>query len=189
MKKTQAEQIRKQVIDILHDDSNEILEQINDDISGVQYIKLKELLSKEFTEGAVTGSLNTITERVENIYKIKTKLGTYFYYSEKENQLNLNEQLVDIIYSKELEDVLQYSQKAYEGISNILKNTSKDSYYSNVTNLDLDNLRKLLDNVAHTENLLKSYKVNKAFENIENKQIRDLNNSKSNASDAYDLPF
>lgn len=185
---TQAERIRTRVLNILQDNHNENLEQINDDISGIQYIKLKKLLSNEFTDGAVTGALNTITERLENIHKIKTKSGTYFYFSETENNFNLNEESIDIIYSKELEEVIQYSKKVYEGISNILKNTSKDSYYSNVTNLDLDNLRKILDNVSHTENLLKNYKVNKAFEIIENKQKIKENNAIFGLSDDQ-LPF
>jgi len=188
MGKTQAEQIREMVVTMLQNRKTDYLEQITSNVYGIQYIKLKKKLSEKFTEGAVTGCLNTITERVENVHKVKIKSGTYFYFSDKESSLNLNEQAVEIIYSKELEEVLQYSQKAYEGVSNILKKTAKDFYYSNVTTLDLDNLRSLLDNISQTENLLKKYKTDKAFENVENKHIQDLNNSSYDETDE-DLPF
>ncbi len=180
MKQTQAEQIRNKVLTILQDTDSDILEEIDDNIMGIKYIKLKNLLSREFTEGSVTGALNTITDRIDTIHKIKIKSGTYFYFSEAEDSFQLEDKSVDIIYSKELEEVLQYSQKIYDGISNILKNTAKDSYYSNVTTLDLDNLRKLLNNVSQTEYLLKDYKTNKAFENVEYQQRKN---------DYDDLPF
>ena len=81
---TQAEKIRLLAVDLLKNRS--LNEPIDNDLYGIRYSQLKKKIMEdsnhEFTDGAVTGALYTLTERVENIYKIKNNHGTYFYYSE-----------------------------------------------------------------------------------------------------------
>lgn len=176
---TQAENIRLITIELLKKSKIQIPG--SDDIFGIRYSDLKKRLLNsthyDFTEGAVTGTLYTLPDRMENVYKTKTKKGTYFYYSESEKN-EPSTKLNSITDSEQYEELIDSISNAESLVGDILRKASKGNY-KETTDLDIENLRKILTATNNLNNLLKSYEFEKSFELIQN----------SRYSDSDDLPF
>ena len=175
----QSERIRDIVSEILKkDDLGENERELKDKIElngksvyGIKYSRLKDYLlnRKEynFSEGAVTGALQTLTERVNNIYKQKTKNGVFFVYFDDE-EITKNKQIkVIITESEDYNDLVEQVGNVSDQVSKILKNASKGKYIK-TDETDLKHLRNLLKISSELENTLKQYKNDKTFEKIEN---------------------
>ena len=163
---TQAEEIRLIALDLLQNSS--LIEHIANNLYGIRYSELKKKLLEDpkynFTDGAVTGALYTLTNRVDNIYKIKNNSGTYFYYSEVYED-NLESTLESITTSEEYQDLENLIKNSEIKVRAILRNASQGVYIQ-TTNLDIDHLRKLLNLTTQLNNLLKTYEAEKSFELI-----------------------
>lgn len=180
----QAERIRDIVSDILkRDDLGTSERELKDKIElngksvyGIKYSRLKDYLlnRKEynFSEGAVTGALQTLAERVDNIYKQKTKKGVFFVYFD-DKEITENKQIkVIITESEDYNDLVEQVRSVSDQVSKILKNASKGKY-KKTYDTDLKHLRNLLKISSDLEITLKNYKNEKTFEKIEN-QFNDL---------------
>lgn len=167
---SQASKIRGIVLNLLKEDTNNILQRLNEygNVNAIKYIDLKNYLQNnfDFTEGAIVGCLNTITERENFIHKAKTKSGTFFYYSHDIKKVS-NTSAIEIIYSEEFKSIIDHSELMFEDLSAILKNTAKSNYYLNVTDTDLNHLREILEGITHTQQLIKKYQFSKSFDNAE----------------------
>lgn len=173
----QAEKIRELALDLLKNSKEK--DYISKDFYGIRYsdLKLKILNNKKdytFTDGAVTGALYTLTERVPNVYKIKVKGGTFFYYSDSKED-NLNVELLSITVSSEYKELLDLTKKTEAKIKEIL-NKAGQKKYKKTTELDTMHLRKALQLTNDLNNALNAYEIEKSFE-----QIDDL--------DEFKLPF
>lgn len=178
----QSEKIRKLILDIFKSNTYDSVKQeiIVDGVKrkGIKYIDLKKFLldinyeNQKFSEGAVTGALYTLTERLENVYKTKTKNGVFFFYSDKENVLPENDDFKTLI--TESEDFSFLEEKVENvsiAIADILKNVSKEKYLE-VQDVDLKYLRELLKVSGDLQNVLTRYKTEKTFNKIENKTLK-----------------
>lgn len=179
----QSEKIREIVLDILKNDENETMGlkdrvEINGkSMYGVKYSTLKNyLLNLErynFSEGAVTGALQTVTKRVDNIHKQKTKQGVYFFYFDDKKITGINTVGVNITESDDYKELEEKVKDVNNHVSEILRNASKGKYKDS-SNMDLDNLRSLLKISDQLDYTLKKYKNDKTFESIES-QINNFN--------------
>lgn len=173
---TQAEQIRLLALDFLQNSS--LLDNIDKNLYGMRYSELKKKLIEDskynFTDGAVTGALYTLTERVDNIHKIKNNKGTFFYYSEVHED-DLASTLYSITTSEEYRDLTNLIKNAEMKVREILRYASQELYIE-TTSLDIDHLRKLLNSTAQLNNLLKTYEAEKSFELIEKAQYSSGDN-------------
>lgn len=173
---TQAEKIRLLAVDLLKNRS--LNEPVDNDLYGIRYSQLKKKIMEdsnhEFTDGAVTGALYTLTERVENIYKIKNNHGTYFYYSEDYKD-NLEITRESITTSEEYKDLTDMIKNSEVKVREILRNASQGRY-TETTNLDIEHLRKLLNLTDQLSNLLKTYEAEKSFEAMENYRYSQFDN-------------
>lgn len=189
---TQSEKIRDIVFKLLspdHEKNNnpftgpvkrEIIVN-NRTFEAIKYKDLKKfLLEKEFdfSEGAITGALQTLPDRLANIFKEKTKEGVFFFYSDNKNISLLNQNhentiIPDSVDYKALEDKVEEVNQA---VIYILKKASNGNY-SNVNEDDIKNLREILKNSGELSTSLSRYKTEKTFEKIQQKTSMD------------DLPF
>lgn len=80
MTRNQAEEIREETVKLLKNTHGKEEYYIDNNLYGMRYSDLKRnlLSSSKFTEGAVTGALNTMTDRVELIDKIKYQGKSFF---------------------------------------------------------------------------------------------------------------
>lgn len=168
---SQAANIRKIIKQMLAD-THKLQEKINinnKETSGIRYNVLKkELLNKtkySFTEGAVTGALYTLEDRVDSIHKIKTDNGVFYYYS-KEDLSEIEKNSVDITNSKEYKELTSQFEYIEEIISEILRNASQKKY-KNTDETDLKYLRQVLSSAGDLNDLLRKYKLEKSFDQIE----------------------
>lgn len=177
----QSQKIRGIILDIFKSEDEKELKQtvLIDGFKreGIKYKDLKDRLltcDEQFSEGGVTGALQTLTERLENIYKVKTKKGVFFFYSEND-EIFLNSDNAKMIIT-ESED-FQLLEEKVEGVSSviasILKNASKGKYAS-TKDSDLKHLRKLLSVSSELQNVLSNYKIDKTFEKIEDDPFGEL---------------
>ncbi len=183
----QSQKIREIILKLFKSNNDKSLKQIFEvdgvEREGIKYIDLKKfLLSHEkynFSEGAVVGALQTLTGRLENIYKVKTRNGVFFFYSEKEDVVdeydNSEATIIESEDFKKFEDKVEVVNVA---IAHILRNVSKGKYLK-IKDIDLNYLRDLLKSSGELQNVLSRYKTEKMFEEIEE--------SKSQSFD--DLPF
>lgn len=172
----QSEKIREIVVSILKKNENEIaglkeeVEIYDKNMFGIKYSVLKDyLLNLErynFSEGAVTGALQTITKRVGNIHKQKTKQGVYFFYFDEKNMNRINTVGVSITESDDYIELEEKVRDVNSHVSEILRNASRGKY-KNTSNMDIDNLRSLLKISDQLDYTLKKYKNDKTFESIE----------------------
>ncbi|MDW0111519.1 hypothetical protein [Sporosarcina aquimarina] len=169
---SQAEKIRELATEILTQDKG-IQEEImvnNQKFKGIRYNILKQKLldwsDYKFTEGGVTGALYTLPDRVDGIFKVKTKKGVFFYFSSKEIQEKIKE---DIIITESIEyiELASKVEEVSNAVRNILFNASHE-FYKSTNQTDLDYLRKLLRSTSQLEDTLKEYKIEKSFEKIKN---------------------
>lgn len=183
----QSQKIREIILELFKSNKDCSLKQVFEvdgmKREGIKYIDLKNfLLSHEeynFSEGAVVGALQTLTGRLENVYKVKTRNGVFFFYSEKEDIFDAHDNSETTII--ESEDFKRFEDKVEVvnvAIADILRNVSKGKYLE-VKNIDLNYLRDLLKSSGELQNVLNKYKTEKMFEEIKK--------SKSQSFD--DLPF
>lgn len=172
---SQAEKIRDIVINVLQYDTYEkkLIEEViinNQKVNGIKYTNLKKYLMEHysnFSEGAITGALQTLTQRVDNVFKIKTKKGVYFFYSEAESEdLEIGKEKVIITQSEDY----RLLEVAVDNVSNvvgkILRNAVRNQY-SDVRDSDVESLRKILEASGKLELVLKEYKQADTLERIE----------------------
>ena len=165
MTRNQAEEIRKESIKLLKNTLGKEENHIEDNLYGMRYSELKrELLSSNrYTEGAVTGALNTMTERVNLIKKIKHHGKSFFYYSSEKNKIE--KKPVYITESKDFEDLTETSQLAQKNIEKILNQSGK-KIYKEITETDQQNLRIILSKTNELNESIRDYKQQKSFEII-----------------------
>lgn len=186
----QSEQIRSLVLEIFKTNNYDSIKQtiIVDGIKrkGIKYIDLKKFLLdfdngvKKFSEGAVTGALYTLTERLEDVYKTKTRNGVFFFYSDNEgSSFENNDYKMSITESEDFSSLEDKVETVSAAIADILKNVSKEKYLE-VHDIDLKYLRELLKVSGDLQNALSRYKTEKTFKKIES---NNLNGSFDN------LPF
>lgn len=186
----QSEQIRSLVLEIFKTSNYDSIKQtiIVDGIKrkGIKYIDLKKFLLdfdngvKKFSEGAVTGALYTLTERLEDVYKTKTRNGVFFFYSDNEgSSFENNDYKMSITESEDFSSLEDKVETVSAAIADILKNVSKEKYLE-VHDIDLKYLRELLKVSGDLQNALSRYKTEKTFKKIES---NNLNGSFDN------LPF
>lgn len=163
---TQAKLIRDSIQNILN--NPDYLEKINSNpvLYGIRYKNLKAYLtSKEkFSEGAIVGALNTLTQRVPRIKKIKIKRGTYFF-DYKFNRAELNQiDYYDIDFTKNIitieNDILKLLSKVRE---TLLDNTSfkKNTIQKN----DVDYLINVLKALTKLRSITDEYENQKLYNN------------------------
>lgn len=172
---SQAKKIREIVISILRYDTFEkkITEEIiinNQKVNGIKYTNLKEYLMEkydEFSEGAITGALQTLTERLDNVFKTKTKKGVYFFYSEAEyNNLEIGKAKEVITESEDYRELEVAVNNVSSVVGQILRNAVKNQY-SDVRESDITSLRDILEASGELELVLRKYKQRDALDRIE----------------------
>lgn len=175
----QAETIRKLVVNLLRDydkdafSNNLVLSKIvvdNSKVKAIKYIDLKNALmnskSYSFTEGAVVGALNTITERIDDIKKVRTKNGVFFYFSESSK--DDPNKIIQMIDSEDYLDLEEQVNKINKTVSSILKNVSIGKYETEIgTDFEIKHLRNILSLSESLKNELKEHKQEKMFHDIE----------------------
>lgn len=192
----QSQKIREIILKLFKSNKDKSLKQVFEvdgvEREGIKYIDLKKfLLSYEeynFSEGAVVGALQTLTGRLENIYKVKTRNGVFFFYSEKEDIFdehdNSEATIIESEDFKRFEDKVEVVNVA---IVDILRNVSKGKYLE-VKDIDLNYLRDLLKFSGELQSVLSSYKTEKMFEEIE--EIEESKSQSFDDSPSFDdLPF
>lgn len=164
--KSQASLIREITLDILKNSDD--LTFISNNIYGIKYSDLRTRLLKNkqysFTEGAVASALNTIPERVANIYKIKNKKGTFFYYSKK--KIEEEKKSDTIIDSNEFEIMHESAKQTEKYIQKIIYDAGHDKYID-FTDTDSQYLREILAASYNLTNLLRTYTNQKSFDKID----------------------
>lgn len=133
-----------------------------------KYSELKNYLitNCKFTEGAVTGALQTITTKVENIYKTKTNDGVYYFYSEN-NEVNESSRKDEfLVESEDLKNLERKIDSVYQEITNILIKAAKGQY-KDIKEIDVNHLRNLLRYFDDAKGVLKEYKTEKWFQDID----------------------
>lgn len=183
----QSQKIREIILDIFKSNDDNFLKQVFEidgvKREGIKYIDLKKLLLSyekyNFSEGAVVGALQTLTDRLENIYKVKTRNGVFFFYSEKEDVFyEYDNSKATIIESEDFKGFEDKVEVVNVAIADILKNISKGKYLE-VKDIDLSYLRDLLKFSRELQSVLSRYKTEKTFEEIEEVKSRSFD----------DLPF
>lgn len=189
---SQAEKIRKIVVILLKEET-EITHEIaiNDKkTKAIKYADLKKYLIErytDFTEGAVTGALQTLTKRVDNIFKTKTKEGVFFFYSEEQDiVLNSTSKRVAITDSEDYMELEKSVEEVSHAVGKILRNAGKEKYLA-AENLDISYLRDVLEGSENLQGVLREYKKESAFEKIKS-QIPSETNPFINPN-KDDLPF
>lgn len=189
----QAEKIRNIVVSLLKGNS-EITDEIvinEERVRAVQYANLKKYLVKkypEFTEGGVTGALQTLTKRVDNVFKTKTKDGVFFFYSEEQDIISNS--VNKVVAITDSEDYMKLEKKVEEvssAVGEILRNAGKGKYLA-AENLDISYLRDILEGSENLQGILREYKKENAFERIK-VQNPGEENPFSNDLSKDDLPF
>lgn len=173
MSRNQAEEIRQETVRLLKNVIGQEENHIRDDLYGMRYTDLKEkLLSKDkFTEGAVTGALNTITDRIELVDRIKYKNKSFYYYVTRENEYE--KKLAYITESEDFEDLYNSSILIQKHIEKILNKSSQEKY-KEVSELDKKSLRYTLQKVNELNESIRDYKHAKSFEIIESNQYMEM---------------
>lgn len=176
---SQAEKIRDIVINILKFDRFEkkITEEMiinNQKVNSIKYTHLKKYLMEnysDFSEGAITGALQTLTQRVDNVFKTKTKKGVYFFYSEAEyDDLATSKEKVIITESEDYRDLEAAVNNVSSVVGQILRNAVKNKY-SDVRESDVNSLRDILKASGDLELTLRNYKQTNALERIERDDV------------------
>lgn len=189
----QAEKIRSIVVSLLKENSkitDEIV--INEKrVRAVQYASLKKYLVKkypEFTEGAVTGALQTLTKKVDNVFKTKTKDGVFFFYSEEQDIiLNSVNKMVSITDSEDYMKLEKKVEEVSSTVGEILRNAGRDKYLE-AESLDISYLRDILEGSENLQGILRKYKKENAFERIK-VQNHSEETPFTNDLSKDDLPF
>lgn len=173
MSRNQAEEIRRESIKLLKNALGNEENHIENDLYGMRYSDLKKelLRSNRYTEGAVTGALNTITERVNLIKKIKYHGKSFFYYSSEENKIE--EKPVYITESQDFEDLAETSKLAQKSIEKILNQSGK-KIYKEITEIDQKSLRIILRRTNELNESIRDYKQEKSFEIINKSPFDDV---------------
>lgn len=163
MTRNQAEEIREESIKILKNTLGKEENYIENNLYGMRYSDLKRnlLSTNRFTEGAVTGALNTIVDRIELVNKIKHQGKSFFYYSSGENKIE--KKTVYITESKDFADLNDSSQLAQQNVEKILNKSGKN-IYREITEVDKENLRKILQKTNELNESIRNYKQEKSFE-------------------------
>lgn len=184
----QAEKIRKIVLEWLEHDYSEqlnpslkirIISVNNKKVRAMKYKDIKaELLSMDefdFTEGAVTGALRTLPDRIDSIFKIKNREGVFYYFS-NEKVVPIEDEKTFITDSDEYEDLIIKASFLHADIGHLLRNASHGNYITN-KDVDVKYLRQLLDISSRLNDVLEEYRVENAISKIQYKNPFD------------DLPF
>ena len=176
---SQAEKIRKIVLEWLKDGYFEYnfsslnFREIyvnNKKVKAMKYKDIKNALLNEddfgFTEGAVTGALRTLPDRVDFIFKVKNKEGVFYYFSDEEISYEKEDKIL-ITESSEYEDLVLRTNVLHTDIGKLLRNASNGMYVTE-KDTDVKYLRKLLEISSNLKGTLEDYRLEKAFEKIEN---------------------
>lgn len=174
----QAEKIRKLVTELFLNGNN-LQDEIvvnNSKIKGIRYSVLKSELLKDkynFTEGGVTGALYTLTDKMDFVFKVKTKNGVYFYYSSEElAPQKYSKSDVIITESKEYVELVSKAEELYDGVRSVLVNAS-NGFYREAHDIDVQYLREILKINSQLKDILKEYRIEKSFEKIKDNNIVD----------------
>lgn len=173
MTRNQAEEIREETVKLLKNTHGKEEYYIDNNLYGMRYSDLKRnlLSSSKFTEGAVTGALNTMTDRVELIDKIKYQGKSFFYYTSGENKIE--KKPVYITESKDFEYLTEGSQLTQQIIEKILNKSGKD-IYKEISEIDKKNLRTILQKTNELNESIRNYKQEKSFEVLSNSSVGAL---------------
>lgn len=180
----QSQKIRELVLDIFESEDKDFMKQEfewdNIKRKGIKYIDLKRYLidykvdNEKFSEGAITGALQTLTERLENIHKVKTRNGVFFFYSEKKDvDVESDNSKTTITESTDFRSLENKVEVVNSAITDILKNASQGKYLE-VQDSDLRYLREFLKVFGESLSVLSRYKMEKTFEKIENQKKDEL---------------
>lgn len=173
MSRNQAEEIRQETVKLLKNVIGQEDNRISDRLYGIRYSTLKEKLlsTKKYTEGAVTGALNTITDRVELVGRVKHQNKSYYYYASSENKIEKNP--VYITESEDFKSLYNSSISIQKNIEEILNKSSKEKY-KEVSELDKKSLRYILQKVNELNESIRDYRHAKSFEIIEDNSNIEL---------------
>lgn len=163
MTRNQAEEIREETVRLLKNTLGKEENYIDDNLYGMRYsdLKRKLLSSNKFTEGAVTGALNTMTDRVELINKVKHQGKSFFYYASGENKIE--KKPVYITESKDFEELTETSQLTQQNVEKILNKSGKN-VYKEISEIDKKNLRTILQKTNELNESIRNYKQERSFE-------------------------
>lgn len=176
---SQAEKIRELVLEWLRYEgmTNTLLDlnfkEINVNnkvVKAMKYKDIKEVLLEmdefNFTEGAVTGALRTLPDRLDFIFKTKNKDGVFYYFSDEETSRE-KEDKIFITESDEYENLILRTNELHADIGKLLRDASNGMYFTK-KDTDVKYLRKLLEVSSDLKGALENYRLEKAFEKIEN---------------------
>lgn len=184
----QAVKIREIVLELLRDENKEgfsedlILKKLNinsHEVVAIKYINLKNGLENyrkfTFTEGGIVGALNTLVNKLDNVHKVKTSDGVYFYYlSSFFMEYNKNQkQKISVIESVEYQKIEEQTFDINETVTTILRKSGNGDYLTDV-DVDIKHLRKILEYVEKLSAELKTYKQEKEFQRIRKANDIDL---------------
>lgn len=171
--RNQAEEIREETVKMLKNTHGKEEYYIDENLYGIRFSDLKKKLldTNKFTEGAVIGALNTMTDRVELIDKIKHQGKSFFYYNSGENRIE--KKPVYITESKDFEDLTDGSQLTQQIIEKILNKSGKN-IYKEISDTDRKNLRTILEKTNELNESIRNYKQEKSFEVLSTNSIDTL---------------
>lgn len=161
--KIQATEIRKIIIKLLNDKN--IVEPVGlgTNVYGVQYKNLKRILIDKgiFTEGAIIGTLNTLTSRSPSIRKVKTEKGTFFYDYKSYKGLDFITDNTDLLEN----DIKNIENKINELLIDV-RNAIKDSKSRNVieknnSRIEMYYLSEVLKSLTRLRSIADSYENDK----------------------------
>lgn len=159
---SQAKELRSLILSLLKNE--DYLQPVSQDsnILGIQYKDIKNLLSshKEFTEGAIIGTLHTLTERMPMIKKIKTEKGTFFF-EYKSNKVNLNTLQENNSLEENINKVEKEIEEFLKNVRNILKETNSKNYEQNPQ--DIEYLHEVLKSLTTLRMMTEDYENNKLY--------------------------
>lgn len=160
---TQAKQIRDVILALLNDPVN--LEPISNspseiNIRGIRYKDIQKMLTntQRFSPGAITGTLNTISERMPIIRKLKTEKGTFFVKHSK---------LVDVIEKKvdspyDLDDEVRILRRNInKNIDHVQRILTLSKMHKDSTESDIEYLKIILKYLYDITELTRTYEQNK----------------------------
>ena len=159
---SQATKIRNVILRLLKDEKYLQPVSQNSNILGIQYKDIKNILSsnKEFTEGAIIGTLNTLTERMPMIKKIKTEKGTFFF-EYKSNNVNLNTLQKNNSLEENIDKVEKEIEEFLKTVRTILKETNNQNYEQNPQ--DIEYLHNVLKSLTTLRMMTDDYENNKLY--------------------------
>lgn len=178
---TQATEIRKIVIKFLND--KEIVEPVSlkTEVLGIQYKNLKRMLlderdekdKRKFTEGAVIGTLNTLTSRNPNIKKIKTEKGTFFFDYKSYKNLGSITGNTDLL-ENDIKNIEGRLNELLTDVRNTIRNSKSrvaiEKNNSNVYRIEMNYLSEVLNHLTELRSITDSYENDKLI-NDEKKEL------------------